>query len=214
MGVFYGDSLITAYVVGIGKNLRPSFRLNDNEQAWIGDKAQTSKVSAPRFDHGVLYTIAQRGYTILRQKLDSTFVTRPYGSETMVKVDFATDHSTALYSVPTVRITTNDGTMISSKYKYWDGKITIDGAGIFPDMPETDIQIKGRGNSSWAGTWGKSPYHIKFATGVKPLGLTKGKHWNLIANAQKLSMTTNAIAMKMAQLVETAGFNHEIPTTA
>lgn len=210
-GLFYGDSLITASVVGIGKNLRPSFQLDDNVQAWIGDKPQTSKQTSARFDHDIRYTIAERGYTILRQCYDSTFVVRPYGSETVVRVDFATDHATAQYGVPTIRINTNNGTMISSKTTYLKATMTIDGGGVFPDMAETDIEIRGRGNSSWAGTWGKSPYHLKFETGMKPLGLKKGKHWNLIANAQKLSMTTNAIAMKMAQLVQTAGSNHEIP---
>ena len=52
---------------------------------------------------------------------------------------------------------------------------------------------------------------MKFETAIKVLGLKKGKHWNLIANAQTRSMTSNAVSMKMAQLVETAGFNHEIP---
>ena len=210
-GTFYGDSLITAYVIGIGKNLRPSFNLDDNTQAWIADKPQISKKSSARFDRDIRYTIAHRGYSIMRQRLDSTFVMCPYGSETTVRVDFATDHATAEYKVPTIRIYTSTGGMISSKKQYVQATISIDGGGVFPDMPETEMLIKGRGNSSWAGAWGKSPYHMKFATGVKPLGLTKGKHWNLIANAQKYSMTTNAIAMKMAQLVETAGFNHEIP---
>lgn len=210
-GVFVGDTLITASVVGIGKTLRPSFKLDDDVQAWIGNKVQESKVSNPRFAHDVTYTVARRGYTILRQTLDSTFVTRPYGQETKVHVVFASDSSNATYGVPTVYIKTNDGSMISSKAYYWDATISIDGAGVFPDMEETAMQIKGRGNTSWAGTWGKSPYHIKFSEAVKPFGLSKGKHWNLIANAQTHSMTTNAVAMKMAQLVETAGFNHEIP---
>ncbi len=208
-GVFYGDSLITAYVVGIGKTLRPSFKLDDNTQAWIGSKPQLSKKTGVRFDKDVRYTIAHRGYTILRQRLDSTYAMCPYGSETTVRVDFATDHATGTYTVPTIYITTNDGSSITSKSTYKQGKVRIDGGGVFPDMAETDIEIKGRGNTSWG--YSKKPYHMKFASGVKPLGLTKGKHWNLIANAQRNSMTTNAVAMKMAQLVETAGCNHEIP---
>lgn len=209
-GIFYGDTLITAYVVGIGKDLRPSFKLDDDVQAWIADKPQQSKVSSVRFTCDITYTIARRGYNILRQTVDSVYQIRPYGSETTVRVDFATDHSVGQYTVPTIYITTDDGTMITSKSYYWKAKIRIDGAGVFPDMPETAMEIKGRGNTSWTST-GKAPYHMKFATAVKPLGLTKGKHWNLIANAQRRSMTSNAIAMKMAQLVETAAPNHEIP---
>lgn len=211
IGVFYGDSLITLNPLCIGKRLRPSFKLDDDAEAYIGNVLQHSKVSRTRYDHDVTYTIARRGYTILRRYANKTYELYPYGHETKVRVTYATDQATSQYKVPTIYITTDDGTMISSKTTYWDAKISIDGAGVFPDMAETAMQIKGRGNSSWAGTWGKSPYHMKFATAVKPLGLTKGKHWNLIANAQTNSMTTNAIAMKMAQLVETAGYNHEIP---
>ncbi len=211
IGVFHGDTLITANPVCIGKRLRPSFKTDDDAEVYLGTVLQKSKTSRTRYDKDAVYTIARRGHTILRRTSKGTYVTCPYGRQTTVRVTFATDQSTAQYRVPTIYITTDDGTMISSKETYWDAKITIDGGGVFPDMAETAMQIKGRGNSSWAGTWGKSPYHMKFAAGVKPLGLTKGKHWNLIANAQRYSMTTNAIAMKIAQLVETAGYNHEIP---
>ena len=210
IGVYEEDSLITLQVVGIGKTLRPSFKLDDDVQAWIGDSLQHSKVTRVRFDKDVVYTVARCGQTILRRTGDGQYVTRPYGREVTVRVDFATDHSTGECQVPTVYITTNDGTSINSKSYYRDGKISIDGAGVFPDLPETDMQIKGRGNSSWTST-GKAPYHFKFENSIKVLGLKKGKHWNLIANAINRSMTTNAIAMKMAQLVEAAGFNHEIP---
>ncbi|MDD6783331.1 MAG: CotH kinase family protein [Prevotellaceae bacterium] len=210
MGVFYGDTLVTLNPICIGKRLRPSFKVDDDVEVFIGNRLQQSKVTRTRYDKDVVYTLARRGHRVLRRTLDGDYVVYPYGRETRVSVDFATDHSTGEYKVPTVYITTDDGTMITSKSYYWDAKITIDGAGVFPDMPETAMQIKGRGNSSWTST-GKAPYHMKFATAVKPLGLTKGKHWNLIANAQTRSMTSNAVAMKMAQLVETAGYNHEIP---
>ena len=209
-GVFNEDSLITATVVGIGKTLRPSYKLDDDVQAFIGDSLQHSKVTRVRFDKDVVYTVARRGHTILRRTLQGDYVLRPYGREVKVQVDFATDHSTSTYNVPIIFVTTDDGTSITSKSRWWTGKVRIDGAGVFPDMPETPIQIKGRGNSSWTSS-GKAPYHMKFETATKVLGLKKGKHWNLIANAQSRSMTTNAIAMKMAQMVETAGFNHEIP---
>jgi hypothetical protein len=209
-GVFDEDSLINLSVVGIGKTLRPSFQLDDDVQAFIGDSLQRSKRTRVRFDKDIIYTVARRGHTILRQRLNGEYVVMPYGREVKVQVDFATDHSTGAYRVPTIYLTTDDGNRITSKYTYKSGKVRIDGAGVFPDLAETPMQIKGRGNSSWTSS-GKAPYHMKFETALKVLGLKKGKHWNLIANAQNLSMTCNAVAMKMAQLVETAGFNHEIP---
>ena len=210
IGVFEEDTLITLSVVGIGKTLRPSFKLDDDVQAWIGDSLQHSKVTRVRFDKDVIYTVSRHGHTILRRTYNGEYVIKPYGRDVKVRVDFATDHSNSIYNVPIVYVTTDDGTSITSKSYYWSGKVRIDGAGVFPDLPETPMQIKGRGNTSWTST-GKAPYHFKFDTATKVLGLKKGKHWNLIANAQTRSMTSNAVAMKMAQLVETAGFNHEIP---
>ncbi len=205
-----GDSLITLTVMGIGKTLRPSFKLDNDVQAFIGDSLQQSKVTRVRFARDVVYTVARRGQTILRRNLLGRYKVMPLGREVTVRADFLTDHSTSQYNVPTVYLTTDDGTRITSKSRYWTGTVRIDGAGVFPDLPQTRMQIKGRGNTSWTST-GKAPYHMKLDSAIAVLGLKKGKHWNLIANAQRLSMTTNAIAMKMAQMVETAGFNHEIP---
>ncbi|MBQ8695255.1 MAG: CotH kinase family protein, partial [Bacteroidaceae bacterium] len=69
--------------------------------------------------------------------------------------------------------------------------------------------IKGRGNSSWGHS--KKPYRLKFAEKVKPFGLTKGKSWVLLANAQTGSLMANAIAMKIGQMAEAKYTNHIIP---
>ncbi|MCQ2095805.1 MAG: CotH kinase family protein [Bacteroidaceae bacterium] len=137
---------------------------------------------------------------------------QPYGRKYKVYVDFATDHSTAAYQVPTIRINTFDGTMISSKSRYWDASFELDGAGIWEDIRIDSMQIKGRGNSSWSSSpYAKNPYRMKFPEKIKPFGLTKGKNWVLLANKQSESMTSNAIAMKIAGMVQTAGCNHMIP---
>ena len=132
---------------------------------------------------------------------------RPYGHDYTVRVDFLTDHAT---SVPRIDIDIEGGQMVSSKSYYLPAAFHLDGGGVFDDL-EDSILIRGRGNSSWAGTWGKSPYNIKFAEKVKPFGLTKGKSWCLIANAQTGSMMVNAIGMKAARMMGTAGANHVIP---
>ncbi len=144
----------------------------------------------------------------------------PYGKEYTVTVNFLTDKATTAYKVPRVDIWFGDNETWSSsmwigrygKDFYEDATIKIDGAGVFPDMDVTDVQIKGRGNSSWTNSsTSKNPYRMKFAEKVKPFGMTKGKSWVLLSNKQSGSMTTNAIAMKIADLVETRGCNHIIP---
>lgn len=131
----------------------------------------------------------------------------PYGREVPVKITWLTDYAT---QVPRIDIDIDGGAMVEDKETYLNALITIDGADVFPDFQDS-VQIKGRGNSSWAGTWGKSPYRLKFANSVKPFGLTKGKSWVLLANRQTGSMLSNAMAMKIASMVETAGANRIIP---
>ncbi|MCQ2197681.1 MAG: CotH kinase family protein [Bacteroidaceae bacterium] len=147
----------------------------------------------------------------------------PFGHDYKVHVDFLTDHPTgkfAEYNVPRIDITFGDGQ--TWDYNNWIGRygkdtwedatIKIDGAGVFPDMEETQITVRGRGNSSWDQNYSsKNPYRIKFAEKVKPFGLTKGKNWVLLANKQSGSLTTNAIAMKIADMAESAACNHIIP---
>ena len=132
---------------------------------------------------------------------------RPYGRQVTVSVDWLTDHAT---QVPRIDLNVEGGQLISSKEVYLNAEIIIDGAGVFPDFRDS-VQVKGRGNTSWQGAYGKSPYRLKFAAKKAPFGLTKGKSWVLLANNQTGSMMTNALAMKVAQLAGTASANHIIP---
>ncbi len=213
IGTIVNDSLIQVTVGGIGKWLTPSFQTGDTPGAkvYVMDKEQTSKVSRNSFKDNVVYTVSREGCRMLRTTADGKYMMLPFGHEYHVQVDFLTDHPTGEYNVPTIYLTTADGQLISSKNTYKAGTIRIDGGGVFPDMEEMPMQIKGRGNSSWAGATGKSPYHFKFENKTSVLGLTKGKHWNLIANAQRMSLMTNAIGMKVARMVGTLAANDEIP---
>lgn len=138
----------------------------------------------------------------------ATLEWQPYGTHYTVSIDFPADRAAG---VPVVYITTDEGILPPDKYNFLTGTISLDGAGVFPDMEETPMQIRGRGNSSWAGQKGKSPYRVKFDSKKKPFGLKNGKNWVLLANRQTGSMMSNAIGMKVAQLAGAAGANHIIP---
>ena len=131
----------------------------------------------------------------------------PYGREVTVHVDWLTDRAT---SVPAIHLNTVGNQPIADKVTYLRAYITIDGAGVFPDFADS-VSVRGRGNTSWAGAYGKSPYRLKFDAKKKPFGLTAGKNWVLLANNQTGSMMTNAIAQKVARLVQTAGANDIVP---
>ena len=144
----------------------------------------------------------------------------PFGTDYEVRVDFLADHPTGEYSVPRIDITFADGVSWNSSTwigrngkEFWEeATIRIDGGGVFPDMEEDSILVRGRGNSSWAQSWAsKNPYRIKFPVKTKPFGMTKGKNWVLLANKQSGSLTTNAIAMKVADMARSAACNHVIP---
>jgi len=136
----------------------------------------------------------------------------PFGRLYRVSVDWPTDRSTI---TPTIKINTDGGVNVTSKDYYLDAYITIDGAGIFPDMESTYVQIKGRGNSSWTtpSYWNdpKNPYRLKFLISQKPFGMKKGKSWVLQANQQTGSMMVNAIGMKAGHLMGAVASNHVVP---
>lgn len=61
---------ITASVGAIGKRLTPSFQLSEQgARVYVDGAEQTSKVSRPRFDGDVVYTIARDGWRIMSHRL-------------------------------------------------------------------------------------------------------------------------------------------------
>ena len=205
----FTDDAVNIEVAGIGKRLTASFTLSDdNARAYVDGKEQESKVSRLRFENSRSYVVGYPGDLILTEVEAGKYAMMPFGRTYGVNVDFLTDHST---SVPRIDINTVGGVNITSKEYYVDAEIIIDGAGVFPSMTDS-VQIKGRGNDSWSSNPNsKNPYRLKFASKVKPFGLTKGKNWVLLANKRKGSMLTNAIGMKAASLVGTVAVNHIIP---
>lgn len=222
----------------IGKRLTASFSAStEDATVYINGVEQVSRQTRHRFDHDITYTVAPRAYKIYTPTAGTANVIdisnpsqprvlvaddsqganswMPYGRTYTVHVDFATDNPTGQYNVPTVYITLDNGADITgiNKTSYLTAKIRINGAGVYPDFPETAVSIKGRGNSSWGGSSAstKNPYRLKFDAKQKVLGMRKGKSWVLLANKQTGSMTTNALAMKMADMVQTAGCNHIVP---
>ena len=132
-------------------------------------------------------------------------VRMPLGNEYKVNIDWLTDR---IANVPRIDIDIEGGDFVTSKEYYLDANFRITGYGVYDDF-EDSVQIKGRGNTSWG--YSKKPYRLKFEEKVKPFGLTKGKSWVLLANAQKGSLMANAVAMKIGQLAGSQYANHIIP---
>ncbi len=223
-----GADTISLSVACIGRWLTASFQVaDDNTRVWVDGVRQRSKETRQSFASPIVYSLTNPDWQMLKLRLqeDSTYVQElsDYEHLQTVSVSFLTDQSTNDYQVPRIDITLVDSNgastgswsssnWISSKTTYQSATIAIQGGGVFPDMETTDIQIKGRGNSSWSSSYNsKNPYHFKFSTKQKPLGMTAGKHWVLLANKQDNSMTTNAVGMRIANLFATAATNHIVP---
>ena len=129
----------------------------------------------------------------------------PFGNIYNVTIDWLTDR---IATVPRIDIDIDGGLFVTSKDYYLNAKFRISGNGVYDNF-EDSVQIKGRGNSSWGAS--KKPYRLKFEEKVKPFGLTKGKSWVLLANAQRGSLMANAIAMKIGQMAGAKYPNHIIP---
>ena len=205
-------------VAQIGKSLTATFRLTDAEAtAWVGSVRQESEVTRQRMENPVTYTIGLDKWRQLQLQTDdetggTIYSYVPFGRQVTVSVDFLTDHPTGRYNVPRIDITTATGSVPMSKSDYISASITIDGGGVYPDMPDTDIRIKGRGNSSWSNSASsKNPYHLKFAEKQRPLGMKAGKHWILLSNKQAGSMLCNAYAQKASALAGCAAVCHIVP---
>ena len=202
------DDVINVEVSGIGKRLTASYVLSDTAaRVYVDGVQQVSAVSRMRFENSKKYIVGYPGDLILTLNEDE-YAMMPFGRDYIVIADFLTDRST---SVPRIDINTVGGVNITSKVDYVDAEIIIDGAGVFPSMTDS-VKIRGRGNTSWSpNPAAKNPYRLKFYRKVKPLGLTKGKNWVLLANNQYGSMMTNAIGMKAASLIGISAANHIIP---
>ena len=159
---------------------------------------------------------------------------KPFGRQCQVNVKYLTDYATGDYKIPTVYITfgdgvtwdntqwigqtltAEDGTTYNTKEEWiTDCTFRLDGAGIWPDIDTVEgCEVRGRGNSTWSWNYrSKNPYRIKFPKKAKqsPFNLTEDRQWVLISNKQNGSMTTNAIAQKVAAMVDGEAICHMIP---
>ena len=87
------DSTVTAVVPAIGKRLTPSFQTSDALcRVFLDGKVQTSKVSRPRFDHDLVYTLGREGWRQLSFVKTKDEVWSPPGDdETVTPISLAVD---------------------------------------------------------------------------------------------------------------------------
>lgn len=116
-------------------------------------------------------------------------------------------------AVPRLRIdipSNPDMPQVQDKESYVGALVSIEGNGYIDDYPQAKVNIKGRGNSTW---WmmPKKPMRLKFDKKTPFGGLAKAKSFVLLANYIDPTLMRNAVAMKIAELIEIPWANHIIP---
>ena len=180
--VYSSTGIVNCWLPELGdsKTLVPSFTF-DGTLVMIGSQEVTSGSTAVDFS----------------QPIPLTVMTSKGTKEYTVYVYSYT-------GLPVMRIDTETGNFINSKTTYVKAhmKLTEDvktrGAG---DVLEADLQIKGRGNSTWGvESWPKKPYRLKFNEKVSLLGEHKDKSWVLLANFADKSAIRNHVAFYMGKI--------------
>ncbi len=145
-------------------------RFESNVPAMVGDQVQQSGVSIQDFSEEVVYMIGSEEFRV---------------------------RLTNFTGLPIISIYTDDRGAVTSKEVWKSATLTINGNGVFDDLAETVVNIRGRGNTTWG--WPKKPYALKFEKKTSVLGMPKHKRWVLLANAMDRTMIRNRMAFRVAQ---------------
>ncbi|MDE6288524.1 MAG: CotH kinase family protein, partial [Muribaculaceae bacterium] len=112
-------------------------------------------------------------------------------------------------SIPHIEITTEEDLQeIPNKTDYKKATFTLNGFGNY-DNVATAVNIRGRGNTSWA--FDKKPYRLKFDKKISLCGLPKAKNYVLLANYTDPSLMQFALATKLGQMLGMPYTNQVVP---
>jgi len=105
---------------------------------------------------------------------------------------------TQLTNIPTIYITTENNTPITSKTIYLNGKITIKSTDPNECITDSTIKIRGRGNATW--NMAKKSYRIKFPDNTRILSMpAKENSWVMLANYADKTLIRNAVAFEIGR---------------
>lgn len=111
------------------------------------------------------------------------------------------------HTLPVIYIHTVDNQPITSKYDYIEGTYYLDPMGIegieavgSKDEPLA-LEIKGRGNYTW-GYFDKKPYKLKLGKKQALMGMSKSKHFALLAHADdNVAFLRNTVGFEISRRI-------------
>lgn len=102
--------------------------------------------------------------------------------------------------LPILYIDTYSGNEIASK-DVWEGAVChLEGNTSLNGFDELQIEVKGRGNSSWGTFLKKRSYNMRLPSRQPVLGMPEHKRWCLIGNYRDKTLMRNSVAFKISQL--------------
>ena len=176
--------------------------LPNDENIDITDLELKSAKAIKKFDKGVFSeTVNEDGTYIYRG--DFSQLTDENNCCSITFADGSSINLVIAKSVlPSVSVSLNDTTLSditsgSKDIKYSGNTVFItDENGKADAQGISNVQIKGRGNSTWR--LDKKPYQIKFDSKTSVLGMKKAKKWVLLANYLDGSLLRNKISYNLA----------------
>lgn len=154
----------------------PTFTVPEGQTVYVNGTRQWSGVSRVDFSSPVTYRVEN---------------VNGEAAEYVVTLSFS------FTGLPVVSISTASGMSVTSKDTWSKATITIDGVGLYDDLAASDIEIAGRGNSTW--TYPKKPYKFKFSKRTGVLGMPEHKRWVLLANYIDRTLLRNDVAFYLGQ---------------
>ena len=156
--------------------LTPTFTVPEGQTVYVNGARQWSGVSRVDFSHPVTYRVENVNGEV---------------AEYVVTLSFP------FTGLPVVSISTASGLPVTSKDAWSKATITIDGVGRYDNISAADIEIAGRGNSTWG--YPKKPYKFKFDKRTGVLGMPEHKRWVLLANYIDRTLLRNDVAFHLGQ---------------
>ena len=112
-------------------------------------------------------------------------------------------HLSCFTGLPVMSINTPNAQGVWSKEEWVEGSVmTLDGMGLFDDLDDVTLSIRGRGNSTWG--YEKKPYNLKLDKKQEIMGMPKHKRWCLLANYMDRTLLRNRVAYHLAEYTSLA----------
>lgn len=107
---------------------------------------------------------------------------------------------------PVLHITSYYDPFIQERTLWHDGTISLSGVSDNIDFDDTDIRIRGRGNSTWWRGADKRPLRFRFREARPVLSDNPARDWILLANQFDRSLLRNYAALTLGGKLEGLGF--------